>query len=159
EIEELLNQADSLSEGVKSEPYNEFRKRLLTHIKMEEKILFPAAQEANNGEPLKLQAKLRLDHGAITALMVPPPSKELIKVIRHVLEVHDRLEEEPGGMYDICENLTKERTSELLEILKNVPVVPVVKHNPEPFALESAKRSLNRAGFDYDTICKTGKSA
>ncbi|MCO6495523.1 MAG: hemerythrin domain-containing protein, partial [Bacteroidetes bacterium] len=42
EIEELLNQADSLSEGVKSEPYNEFRKRLLTHIKMEEKILFPA---------------------------------------------------------------------------------------------------------------------
>ncbi|MBX2985455.1 MAG: hemerythrin domain-containing protein [Bacteroidia bacterium] len=152
EIEELLNDADSLPVEIKPEPYNQFRTRLLTHIKMEEKVLFPAAQEANGGIPLELQAKLRLDHGAITALMVPPPNKDLIKVIRFVLEVHDRLEEDPGGMYDICESLTLKRTEELLQTLRNIPVVPVVKHNPEPFALESAKRSLIRAGFDFDSI-------
>ena len=52
------------------EKYYQFRIGLLTHIKMEEKILFVAAQKANGGEPLPLQAKLRLDHGALTSLMV-----------------------------------------------------------------------------------------
>ncbi|MCK9481605.1 MAG: hemerythrin domain-containing protein [Bacteroidia bacterium] len=154
EIESLLDSADSASDAIKMQPYNEFRTRLLTHIKMEEKVLFPAAQEANGGVALALQAKLRLDHGAITALMVPPPTKELIRVIRFVLEAHDRLEEDAGGMYEICENLTEAKTEELLNNLRQTPPVPVVKFNPAPFALESAKRSLKRAGFDYDIIVK-----
>jgi iron-sulfur cluster repair protein YtfE (RIC family) len=54
------------------EYYHQFRTGILKHIKMEEKILFPAAQRANGNIPIPLAAKLRLDHGAITSLMVLP---------------------------------------------------------------------------------------
>ena len=121
---------------------------------MEEKILFPAAQKANGGTPLPLAAKLRLDHGALTALMVVPPSAEVIKVLRHVLEKHDLLEEEPGGMYDVCERLTEGETQGLLEQLEKAAEVPVQKFNTADYALEAAKRALARAGFDFDAIAK-----
>src|SRR5574338_1710817 len=97
-IEELLDRATQNPGEIEMEYYQRFRAGLLTHIKMEEKILFPAVQKANGGIPVPPAAKLRLEHGAITALMVPPPTPSLIKVLRHVLERHDLTEEEPGGM-------------------------------------------------------------
>ncbi|MCZ2444422.1 MAG: hemerythrin domain-containing protein [Flavobacteriales bacterium] len=150
-LEQLLEEATN-KDVVDMVLYNEFRSGLLTHIKMEEKVLFLAAQEANGGEPLPLASVLRVQHGAITALMVPPPDKALIKVLWHVLEVHDTLEEESGGMYDICEQLTAERTTALLDILKQTPLVPINPINPAPIGLEAAKRALARAGFDYEQI-------
>ena len=72
-IESLLEKATADPEDVDMEIYAKVRTGLLTHIKMEEKILFPAAQKANNGEPLPVAAQLRLDHGALTALMTIPP--------------------------------------------------------------------------------------
>ena len=74
-IEELLDLATKKPDEIQMEYYHRFRAGLLTHIKMEEKILFPAAQKANGGIPVPLAAKLRLDHGAITALMVPRPRR------------------------------------------------------------------------------------
>src|SRR5699024_9349723 len=130
--------------------YHQFRTGLLRHIKMEEKILFPAAQKANGGEPLPLAPKLRLDHGALTALMVVPPTPEVVKVLRHVLDIHDELEEEKGGMYEACEKLTADRIDEVLEKLQATTEVPVQPHNRADYALGAAKRALNRAGFDYD---------
>lgn len=153
-IEELLEKATEYPDGIQMEYYHRFRAGLLTHIKMEEKVLFPAAQEANGGVPLNIAAKLRLEHGALTALMVPPPTISLIKVLRYVLDKHDLAEEEPGGMYEICEALTEHRTRELLEQLAYVSEVPVHPHNTASFALEAAKRSLARAGYDYDALAK-----
>ena len=88
-IEDILNIA---TEDIhyQMDYYHQFRSGLLKHIKMEERIFFPAAQKANNGVPLPLAAKLRLDHGALTALMVVPPDPEVVKVLRYVLEEHDR---------------------------------------------------------------------
>ncbi|MBS1745708.1 MAG: hemerythrin domain-containing protein [Bacteroidetes bacterium] len=151
-VEDLLDNATEKEGEIEMEYYHRFRTGLLKHIKMEEKTLFPAAQKANGGTPLPLAAKLRLDHGALTALMVVPPTPDVIKVIRHVLEKHDLLEEEPGGMYDVCEKLTEGETTELLEQLKAVTEVPVHPHNKADYALKSAKNALIRAGFDFDTI-------
>lgn len=151
-IEGLLAEATKNPGEIQEEFYHQFRTGLLRHIKMEEKILFPAAQKANGGVPLPLQAKLRLDHGALTALMVVPPTPEVIKVLWYIMAKHDLLEEEPDGMYDICENLAQSETETLLEQLRNAPEVPVHPHNTAGYALESAKRSLQRAGFDYDAI-------
>ena len=122
---------------------------------MEENILFPAAQKANNGVQLPLQAKLRLDHGAITMLLVVRPTADVIKVLRHVLELHDKLEEEPGGMYDVCEQLTSGETDMLLEKLRNATEVPVLPYNDADFAMQTVFRSLERAGFNYDEIVKS----
>ena len=147
-LEELLDQACKDTEAIHEEPYHAFRVGLLTHIKMEEKILFLAAKEANGGEPIPLAAKLRLDHGALTALMVVPPTAAVIAAVRRIIEKHDELEEAPGGMYDICEALTKEQTAELLERLAQTTQVPVHPPNTHTIAVDSANRAMLRAGFD-----------
>lgn len=154
-IEAFLDQATENPDSFQMDYYHRFRTGLLRHIKMEEKILFPAAQKANGNIPLPLAAKLRLDHGALTALMVAPPDREVIKVIRYVMEKHDLMEEEPGGMYDICENLTNGETQALLEQLAKTTEVPVHPHNQADYALGAAKRALERAGFDFDTLAKS----
>lgn len=153
-VEDLLEKATEKPGTLQEEYYHQFRTGLLKHIKMEEKILFPAAQKGNNGVPLPLAAKLRLDHGALTALMVVPPTDDVIRVLRHVLEKHDILEEEEGGMYEACEKLTAGETQSLLDELEKVTEVPVHPHNKAEFALEAAKRALERAGFDYDALAK-----
>ena len=151
-IEELLDKATENADEIKMDCYQQFRTGLLKHIKMEEKILFPSAQKANDNVPLPLAAKLRLDHGALTSLMVVPPSPDVIKVLRLVLDKHDLLEEEPGGMYDMCEKLTEGETSKILQQLQKVSEVPVHPYNEAGYALDVAKRALLRAGFDFDTI-------
>ncbi|SHG00766.1 hemerythrin domain-containing protein [Flavisolibacter ginsengisoli] len=153
-IELLLEKATEDVNNIDMDYYYSFRTGLLKHIKMEEKILFPAAQKANGGTPLSLASKLRLDHGAITSLMVVPPDPRVIKVLRHVLEKHDILEEQPGGMYDMCENLTAGDTQNILDQLSKVTEVPVQQYNKADYALGAAKRALERAGFDFDAIAK-----
>jgi hypothetical protein len=153
-IELLLEKATEDVNNIDMDYYHSFRTGLLKHIKMEEKILFPAAQKANGGTPLTLAAKLRLDHGAITSLMVVPPDPGVIKVLRHVLEKHDILEEQPGGMYDMCESLTAGDTQNISDQLSKVTEVPVQQYNKADYALGAAKRALERAGFDFDAIAK-----
>ncbi|TQD39035.1 hemerythrin domain-containing protein [Haloflavibacter putidus] len=151
-LDTLLEKATKDPDNVDKDLYREFRIGLLTHIKMEEKVLFPAAKIANGGEPLPNFERFRLEHGAITTLMAVPPNKELLKVLGHVLEKHDEAEEIKGGMYDICENLTQGQTEEILEQLKKVTPVPVLEPNASPAVLKAAKRILKRAGYDYDGI-------
>jgi len=156
-LEALLDGAFARPGHIDHALYDQFRAGLLRHIGMEEKILFVAAQEANGGEPLPVQAKLRLDHGALTSLMVIPPSVELTRVIRHMLDLHDQIEEEPGGMYDACEQLTKHQTDALLERLALVKGTPVHPPNPSPKAIGAARRAMARAGFNYDALGGPGE--
>lgn len=153
-IEQLLDKATERLEEIDMDYYLQFRTQILRHIKMEEKILFPAAKNANLEVMQKLIPRYRLEHGAITALMVPPPTLSLIKVIRHVLEQHDLAEEEEGGLYDVCEALTQGQTEDLLVQLLHADEVPVHPPNPAPIAIESARRALLRAGYDYDALCQ-----
>ncbi|WP_367916204.1 hypothetical protein [Leadbetterella sp. DM7] len=151
-IEAIFEEATRSGQQVDLEKYHEFRVGLLTHIKMEEKILFAAAQKANGGEPLPLQARLRLDHGALTSLMVCFPSPEVLKAITYILEQHDILEEEQGGMYEACAKLTQHETQQILENLQKVTLVPVHPFNEAAYVIDVAKRSMARAGFNFDEI-------
>lgn len=154
-LEYLLEKATENMDAIDMESYLAFRIGLLTHISLEEKVLFKAAQIANNNEPIPLAKQLRVEHGAITSLMVPPPNAELIKVIKTVLEKHDILEEEEGGMYDMCEELTHGLTEKILQELRNFPPVRVHPNNDIPLAWEAAKRACARAGWDYDEIANS----
>ena len=147
-LDELLEKATEQPDEIEMNYYHQFRTGLLRHIKMEEKTMFPAAKKANLALMQALIPRYRLEHGALTALMVPPPTLSLIKVIRHVLEKHDMAEEEPGGLYDVCEALTHGQTQELLDQLADTEEVPVHPPNPAPIAIESAWRALERAGYD-----------
>lgn len=157
-IDLLLDKAIAKPEGIDLDYYHQFRTQLLRHIKMEEKVLFPAAKKANLSVAQELIPRYRLDHGAITALMVPPPTPLLLGVIRHLLEVHDTAEEETGGLYDVCEALTHGQTDELLTRLRATEEVPVHAPNPAPIAIESAKRALARAGYDFDELLNLFKA-
>lgn len=151
-IESLFGEATKDKKNVDLETYHSFRVGLLTHIKMEEKILFVAAQKTNRGEPLPLQAKLRADHGALTSLLVCFPTPEVIQAIHHIMETHDELEEKQGGMYEACERLTKAEKTQILDDLRSVTPVPVHPFNTAAYALDVAKRSVQRAGFDFNAI-------
>lgn len=153
-IEKLLNKATEKPGVIEMNYYHQFRSRLLRHIKMEEKTLFPAAKKANSTLMQELIPRYRLDHGALTSLMVPPPTLSLIKVIRHILEKHDLAEEEPGGLYDVCEALTHGQTQTLLDRLFVTEEVPVHPPNPAPIAIEAARRALARAGYDFDELIR-----
>lgn len=64
------------------------------------------------------------------------------------------MEEQPDGMYDLCEKLTHEETESLLQQLEKTTEVPVHPFNNADYALGAAKRAMERAGFDYDAISK-----
>lgn len=148
----LLEKATKDANTIEMNLYSEFRVGLLTHIAWEEKVLFKAAQLANNNVPLPLAKQLRIEHGAITSLLVPPPTPEVIKVLRYILKKHDELEEKPGGMYELCEKLTAHQTKEIIQQLESFPEVPVHPNKDIPLAWVAAKRACARAGFDYDAI-------
>ena len=147
-LEALLNRATEKPGTFEMSAYAEFRSGLLRHIGMEEKILFPAAQKVKGSEPFPSLPKLRLDHGALTALLVPPPTNAIVAAIRTILVGHDDLEESAGGPYDVCEQLAGKDVDTLLAKVTAAPAVPVLPHRSEPFVLEATRRAVARAGYD-----------
>jgi hypothetical protein len=124
------------------EAYDAFRAGLLRPIAIEEKVLFPAAREARAGEPLPEAARLRIDHGAIAALLVPPPSPALAAELRIILDPHELIEEEPGGVYDRCEELLAARALELVEKMRTYPPVKVAAYFDGPRVVRTAADAL-----------------
>jgi hypothetical protein len=127
--------------------YAEFRAGLLKHISMEEKILLPTAQRLRGGEPLALAARLRLDHGALAALLVPTPTAAIIVALRRILEAHNVLEEGAGGVYEGCEQLVGTEAEALLAQLRAAPAVPVAPYSDGPQVMDAVRRALVRAGY------------
>jgi hypothetical protein len=145
-LEGLLQRAVVLSGEIDSQAYAEFRAGLLKHIAMEEKILLPAAQQARGGGALPAAAKLRLDHGALATLLVPTPTPVIVAAIRAVLAAHNPIEEAPGGVYDECDELLRDRVDEILGKLRSAPEVAVAPHVDGPNVTGAINRALARAG-------------
>jgi hypothetical protein len=127
--------------------YAAFRRGLLRHIGMEEKILLPAAQRARGGEPLAVAGKLRLDHGALAALLVPTPTPGILAALRGILARHNALEEGPDGVYAACERLAGEDVGAVVAALEAAPEVPVSPHVDSALVMDAARRALARAGY------------
>lgn len=148
-LDGLLGRARGGGDGVELAPFGAFREGLLRHIGMEEKILLPAALRSPR-PPSALAEKLRLDHGALTNLLVPEPTPELLRAIESILERHNPLEEKPGGFYDACDALPPADVKELVRRLRAAPEVPLRPYSRRPEALAAAKRAMTRAGHDWD---------
>lgn len=147
-LDKLLQRAAADPERIDAAPYDAFRRGLLKHIAMEEKILLPAAQRLNNNEPLPIAARLRLDHGAIAALLVPSPTPQIISALKTILAAHNALEEGSEGMYETCDSLAGGQAEELVAQLRSAPEVPVAPHNDGPKVMPAARRALARAGYE-----------
>jgi hypothetical protein len=151
-LDTLLRRAVARPDTIDRVPYAEFRAGLLKHIGMEEKILLPAAQRARGGDALPVAAKLRLDHGALVALLVPTPTPQIIAAIRTILASHNPLEEGPGGVYEVCEQLAGTEAEALLARLRAVPEVQVSAHVDGPVVRNATRRAVARAGLDPDAL-------
>lgn len=140
-LDALLFQADANAQA-----YESFRRGLLKHVGMEEMILLPAVKRLR-GAPLELAAKIRLDHGALTALMIPSPTPAVLKAVRAILTEHNRLEEQAGGLYEQCEEALGAEAPKVLEALEKAPDIPPAPHVDSPQALASVRRALAAAGY------------
>ncbi len=125
-LDALLERATADAETIEPSAYAQFRSGLLKHIGMEEKVLLPAAQKLRGGEPLPVAPKRRLDPGARAALLVPPPTAPVVAAIRAILNAHNPIEEDPGGMYDQCEELAGAEADQILPQLRNFSEVRVL---------------------------------
>jgi hypothetical protein len=123
-----------------------FCTRLLRHIGMEEKLLFPALRAALGGSPLPLAAKLRVDHGALAALLVPTPTTAVIEDILSILVPHNRRGEGANGVYHLCDNaLSPTEARRLLEQARAFPEVRVNPYNDGPKVMRHIEMHLRLA--------------
>jgi hypothetical protein len=131
-LDNLLQRAAARPDTIEASAYAEFRAGLLKHIAMEEKILLPAAQRLRGGQPLSIAPKLRLDHGALAALLVPTATPAIVAAIRAILKTHNPIEEGPGGLYEQCDELAGAGANAILDALRNAPEVKVAPYNVVP---------------------------
>lgn len=124
------------------EAFEAFRGGLLRHIALEEKILLPAVRKARGGEPLPLERRLRVDHGAIASLLVPTPDAGIVAELRSILEPHNAAEEEEGGLYQACDGLLSREAAALLERVRAYPPVKVAPHRDAPNVYRTAAEAL-----------------
>ncbi|MGZ8453089.1 MAG: hemerythrin domain-containing protein [Candidatus Binatia bacterium] len=149
-LDALLERAMANPESINAAAYAQFRSGLLKHIGMEEKILLPGVKKLRGGEALAVAPKLRLDHGALVALLVPSPTAPVVAAIRAILKAHNPIEEDPGGVYDQCEELAGAEADQILQQLQDFSEVRVLPHVDNPFVMDATRRALARAGYDLE---------
>ena len=150
-LDALLQRSVAKPGAIDMEAYAEFRKGLLRHISMEEKIVVPAIARWQGGQPPALAKRLHVDHGAIVSLLAPPPTPSIILTIRTILEAHNPLEEQEGGLYQLLEQLAGAEAESILAQLKAAPAVAVLPHNEKPEVFEAAKNAVAMAGYEFKT--------
>ena len=148
-IEGYLAQATANPAALDMEAYANFRKGLIRHIGLEEKILFPVLTLRSGAGEIPGLDRLHLDHGAIVALLVPPPSPSVLAALRSILRGHDALEEGDDGVYARADAIEAPEAQQVLERLVSSPEVPLLPHNDRPDILEATRRALARAGYSF----------
>ena len=143
----LLQRAVADPEKVDYGAYAEFRAGLLKHIAMEEKILLPAARRLRGGEALPIADKLRRDHGALAALLVPTPTPAIMATLRAILDTHNSIEEGPGGVYEVCEKLAGDEAESLVAEMRRMSDLKLAPHVDGPQVMDATRRALERAGY------------
>ena len=151
-LDHLLTCATRDPSGIDQEAFGEFRCGLLKHIGMEEKILLPAVRALRHGETLSIAAQLRLQHGAIAALLVPSPRSAVVNALKAVLAKHNALEEGADGVYAQCDRIVGPEVVALLGRLQAAAEVPAAAHVDGDKVEASARRALTRAGFDSNLL-------
>jgi hypothetical protein len=141
-LDALLGKAMADPRALDLAAYAAFRGGLLRHIGMEERILFRDAQRRRGGAPLPLATRLRADHSALAALLVPTPTHALLATVRAILDEHNRLEEGPGGPYEACDLLAADDAQQVVAALQAAPEVRQAPHFDGPLAHEHIARLL-----------------
>ncbi|HEX6085323.1 MAG TPA: hemerythrin domain-containing protein [Thermoanaerobaculia bacterium] len=126
-----------------AEAYDAFRRGLLRHIAIEERVLFPLLR-ARRGTT-ELDQQLHRDHAALAALLVPPPTRVELSQIAAILEPHNALEENDGGLYDLVEELAAGDLAAFMARVHAMPEVPVMPNVDNDVVRMSIERLVREA--------------
>lgn len=151
-LDRLLVNVTRESSNLDRASYDEFRRGLLRHIGIEEKLLFPWAMKFGSPEEKATAGTLRLQHGAFAALLVLEPSLDVVNTLQHILARHNPIEEGLDGFYASCETLAGDEAQTLLAQIKASPDVPVAIRAQSPQLIAAASRCLVRAGFEASLL-------
>lgn len=121
-------------------PYLEFRRGLLRHIGIEERLLFPEVRK-REGTTAAVE-QLHRDHAALAALLVPRPDTASIRQIRAILDEHNPLEEGPHGLYQHVEMLVGDDLETLMAALEAFPETRVAAYSDTPILRNSIEQLL-----------------
>ncbi len=147
-LDALLKQSLKPDGSIDLDAYHQFRQGLLRHIGIEEKVLIPALKNDLDDEIKSTLERIRMDHSAIVALLVPTPSPEIISALHAIVEKHNELEEKNGGFYERSDAYDAQASLHMAENVRNAPEVKSLPNNPDPKVLEATRRALERAGYD-----------
>ncbi len=100
ELIALLDRCVEPSGGVNLRAFDEFRRRQLRHLAIEEKVVMPALARRKKLVPA-FQNALRKDHESIVVLCVTSPNPDFVRDLKELIAWHQRVEEQPGGLYDL----------------------------------------------------------
>lgn len=131
-LDALLRAATLDPDAIDLEAYARFRRGLLRHIAMEEKIIIPTVRRLRGGVSLAYAKRLRADHAALASLLVPTPTHPIAHMIRAILSEHNPLEEGELGLYAECERLAGPELHRVLARVQALPEVPVAPHVDGP---------------------------
>jgi len=154
-LESLLEQSFIQSDHIEEVAYAKFRAGLLKHIGLEEKILIPVLKKSYEDRPYPLAVTLRLEHGAIAALLGLPPSTTIKNVLLGILQHHNVREESEKGFYADCDCVMADAVETMLDKVHHYPDVPVMPYNNTQHAHDAARRAVSRAGYDFDRLANT----
>jgi hypothetical protein len=130
-------------EEIDPEKYDEFRRGLLRHIGIEELVLFPLLRRSKGAT--ELEAQLHRDHAALSALLMPPPTRTELGQIAEILGSHNDLEELPGGLYEIIESLAGGELDALMTKVHAIPPVRVARQADSPVLRRTIEQLLREA--------------
>jgi hypothetical protein len=142
-LEALLTAALRPDGTIDEESYIEFRRGLLRHISMEERVLMPEVRRRRGDSEVERQ--LHRDHAALAALLVPPPTARELGTIREILDAHNPLEEGEGGFYEVLEELASHDLPEVLQRMHAIAPVPLAPHADSEVTRRSIEQLLREA--------------
>lgn len=148
-IEAFFVQAIENINAIDMDAYQQFRSGLMRHIGIEEKIVFPKLIEHLGEEAKQMAVRLRSDHGAIVALLVPTPDVEVIATLNAILSAHNDYEEGANGVYSMLAVLDEQTTQAMLLQMQQAPEVPTHPTKPTMDVIEITKRAVARAGYAW----------
>lgn len=131
-LDRLFAAATPRPGAIDQDAYDKFCAALFRHITMEERVLFPEAARLRGGVPLPVERRLRADHAALAALLVPTPTPEIALRVKGVLAEHNPLEDEPGGLYDACAELFGAGLPAVMARLAAIPMMRAPRHLDGP---------------------------
>ncbi|MCB9754988.1 MAG: 5-formyltetrahydrofolate cyclo-ligase [Myxococcales bacterium] len=149
EIDGLLRRALAGDE-LDREAYASFRERLLRHIGVEERLLFPAVRRASPAltvvPALERLDRLRVEHAALTSLLVPTPDLALARELLSLLQRHNALEEGERGVYEASVRaLTEDEARAVLHRARARRPVPTTSYFDGPGTVRTAADALAKA--------------